>query len=224
MARPLCLPQLHHPVVMHADVGREDRVFRYHAGQALHQALRTKGALVALGKRGLVFVPGRPAVAQLRRPILENLSRRLQLFLRAPGHHLETRPDVAHDAEMDGIIAPDFTRIVVDLDQLGGWYGQRIAADPRAGGAVVEAAPEREQDIGVARGFIRGIGPVSADRAERELVGFVYRAFAVRAGHHRYAHELEKPGERFGRLGDKAPLSDEYHRTLRGEQQVDGPG
>ena len=223
MARPPRLPQLHHPVVMHAYVGREDRVFRDHAGQASHQALGTKRRLVALGKRGLVFVPRRLALAQLRRPIFESLGHRLELFLRAPGHHLETRADVAHDAEVDGVIASDLRRIVVDLDQLRGRYGQRIAADPRARGAVVEAAAEREQDIGVARGFVGGIGPVSADCAERELVGLGYGALAVGAGHHGYAHELEELEQRVRDFADQAALSDQNHRATRGEQQLERP-
>src|SRR6266571_4794008 len=223
MARSPRLPQLHHPVVMHAYVGREDRVFRYHAGQALHQALGTKRRLVATGKRRLVPVPGRAAVAQLRRPVLEVLGGRLQLFPRAPGHRLEARADVADDAEVDRVVAPDFRRIVVDLDELGGRYGERIAADPRAGGAGVEAAAEREQDIGVARGFVGGIGAVSADCDERELVGLGYGAFDVGDGHHGYAHELEELEQRVRDFADQAALSDQNDRATRGEQQLERP-
>ena len=57
-------PQLHHPVVMHADVGREYRILRNDVLQDLHQPRGAQRRLVGFGKRLLVVVSDFLAVAQ----------------------------------------------------------------------------------------------------------------------------------------------------------------
>ena len=121
---------------------------------------------------------------------------------------------------MGRVVATDFRGVVIDLNQLGRRNGQRVAVDPGAGGAVIKAAAECEQDIGVARRFVGGIRTVTADRPERQFARLVDGALAVRAGDDRYAQQFEEFEQNFSGFTNEAALTNEDGGTLGGQQEI----
>jgi len=141
---------------MHAHVGREDRVFRYHAREAFHQTLGTQRDW-SLSANEPGICPRRTAVRASAPP-----SPRKSWQISASPVRAGSSPRGSRGCRRrcrgDGVIASDSAG---SCRSGSAWwaYGQRVAADPRAGGAVVEAAAEREHDIGVARGSLAAYGP-----------------------------------------------------------------
>ena len=127
-------------------------------------------------------------------PFLSRRGARRQTSLRRVelGQHLaQERAHVRHQAERDRIVARDLVGIDVDVDELGRRDGERIAGQPRARGAVVEAHAERQQHVGLPRRVVgrdrrrcarRGRAPSGcfavdgADAARRSATGICSRS------------------------------------------------
>ena len=74
----------------------------------------------------------------------------------------------AEDRKFRRIVAAEFRRIDVDLNQPGRWNRQRVAIEPGAGRAIVEGEAQGQDDIGMLRRVVRRIGAVAADRTKRQ--------------------------------------------------------
>src|SRR5208282_5065684 len=85
---------------------------------------------------------------------------------------------IADDADLDRIVAPNFVRVDVDLDEARRRDVVDIARNPRAGMEVVEAGADREDHIGTAGGFGGRILAPDAGDAEIEPVIGGKRALA----------------------------------------------
>ena len=247
-ARLVGVPVLLDPRLVVAGVGDHQRVLRGGLAQLGDHAARVDRRLV----RRLL---GLDEVRPLLLPRLDLVDPRRALAGGLAAGELEQLlqhlAGVADDPELGRVVPADLLRVEVDVDQLGRRDVVRVARHPRRAVDVGEAAPDREDHVGVLRRLGgRVLAPAAGD-PEVERVLRRQRALAhegrvdrdvdvlgelaellgrVRADHAaaredqrplRLHQHLECTGDRLGRAG-RAPL--EAERALLGLGHVDVGG
>ena len=137
-------------------------------------------------------------------------------------HLAQEGAHVGHQAERNRIVAADLLRIDIDVDQLRRRDGERVARDPRARGAVVEAHAERQEHVGLAGRVVRLVVAAARDEAERQRMAGVDRAEPARRGRDRDLQPLGEPQKLVAGAAIAHALADQDDRPLSREQHVDG--
>ena len=128
---------------------------------------------------------------------------------------------VGDHTEVDRIIAADLLGVDVDVDEPRGWDRERVAGNPAAAHAVVEAGAERQQDVGLARGLIGWVRSIAADDPERQPMIGRHDARALRRVGDGDAEQLGEPAHLRSRLGQHGAVADEDHRPLGADEQLE---
>ena len=166
--RPPRRAELDQPVVVNADVAHQDRICRQRLVDLVGGALRMdRGCIVdeaGRDERVPLLAPAVDGVEPFRArcDAVSRTTTALEL-----GQHLTQEGAHPPSARATGYCGRS-RRIDVDVDELGRRDRERIAGEPGARRAVVEAHAEREQHVGRARGVVGLIGAVAGDEAERE--------------------------------------------------------
>ena len=156
--------------MVHADIADQDSILGQRLVDLECRALR-------VDRRGVVGKPGGDKLV----PILAIGIDLLQPFLAGIGAFGEVDAaiqfgmnlpqegtHIGHQAERHRIIAADFLRIDIDVNEFCRRNGEGIARDPRARGAIVESYADRQEHIGLTCRVIGLVMPGARDETERE--------------------------------------------------------
>ena len=128
---------------------------------------------------------------------------------------------IRHQAERHRIVAPDFFRIDVDVNEPRRRDGEGIAGDPRTRRAIIEAHAEGQQHVGLPRGVVGLVMSGARHQAERERVIGVDGAKPAGGCRHRNLQPLGQPQQFVGGAAVAHALPDQHYRPLGGEQHID---
>src|SRR5215831_17270893 len=165
------------PVVVHADVTDQNGVFRQAAIDLDGRALRIDRFTVVGKPRRHKLVPLLAIAINCLQPFLAGIGSFGQI-----GASVEFRMDllkesthVSHQAERYRIVATNLFWIDVHVYELRRRNCERVARDPRARGAIVEAHAEGQQQVSLSCGVIRLVMATARDQAKCKRMISIYR-------------------------------------------------
>ena len=98
------------------------------------------------------------------------------------------------------------------MDQLSRWEIPGIPRNPRRGGAIVKACPNRQYQIGKAASLIGGICAIATNKAKGKGVVAINAAHAVWRGDDRDAVMVDELSDLRSGFGKRCAMTDKQHR------------